>query len=223
MTPPAAAELVCVGWRASEVERELPELRVLSCEVLTARSCLRPSPEPIRRQLAALSDRFNGAKAIALRGQAVPAAYRALSNAIGIDPDVVATPIEQAVFGRMFNGAFLSVNLIEDALLIALVDTAVAVAALDADLLTGQLGIRPAVAGERLRSAEPEPPLAGGELVLADGVDPLALLGVPVPRCAAPRRATRRLRLYALEFAGVSQLTVREALWIAASTLEAHR
>lgn len=222
MTEPARAEAVSVGWRGEDVARELPELRLLSAEARVLASCVRPSPPEIRRQLAALSDRYNGAKAIATRGEAVPAAYRALSHAIGLDPDVVRTPIEEAVFSRLFDGAFVSVNLLEDALLIALVDTAVAVAALDAELLDGELGIRTAIGGEQRRHAPGEAALRGGELVLADGAGPIALLGAQAPAGCAPSRRTRHVRLYALEFAGISELAVREALWIGCSVLEAH-
>ncbi|MHB2001703.1 MAG: hypothetical protein ACYCSI_16210 [Solirubrobacteraceae bacterium] len=123
----------------------------------------------------------------------------------------------------MFDGAFLPANLLEDVLLIALVDTAVAVWALDEDTLAGELGIRAAASGELLGEGERARPLAGGELVVADGARPLALLGAPPQRDFAPRRSTRRLRLYALELAGVSELAVREALWIADCALEAHR
>jgi hypothetical protein len=217
----SATAPVTVGWRAREVVRELPELRVLSCEASLRGSCLRASPQPLREQLAALSDRFNGAKAIAVRGEAVPAAYRALFHAVGLDPDRLRTPIEEAVFSRMFDGAFLSQNLLDDVLLIALVDTSVAVWALDADALEGELGLRTAGEREQLRGAEQSMSLAGGELVIADETRALALLGTAPAQPFSPRRSTRRVRLFALEFAGISELAVHEALWIACSALDA--
>ncbi len=69
---------------------------------------------------------------------------------IGLDPDVVRTPIEAAVLERMMRGGFLSGGLLDDVLLIALLDTGVPVWALDADSVDGPLGIRASREGERL-------------------------------------------------------------------------
>ena len=83
-------------------------------------------------RLRELSNRFRGAQAVAIRREPVPAAYRVFFRHIGLDPDVVRTPIEAAVLERMLRGGFLSGGLLEDMLLIALVDTGVPVWALDA-------------------------------------------------------------------------------------------
>lgn len=239
--------MASVGWREERVAHELPHLRLLSVETKISASPVAPSPTNVRDRLAALSDRFNGRRAIALRGEDVPSAYRVFFREIGLDPDVARTPIEEAVFMRMFDGCFLSSNLLEDVLLIALVDTGVAVWALDAETVDGPLGLRTSVAGERL--GRPEPPQRGaargaerglqhgggapwpdaggalpaGQLVVADGSAALAVL-CGSPACGArPRKTTRRLLLYALEVDGVSSIAVEEALWIATSALQAQR
>ena len=69
---------------------------------------------------------------------------------IGLDPDIVRTPIEAAVLERMLRGGFLSGGLLSDVLLIALIDTGVAVWALDAESVDGPLGIVSSGEGERL-------------------------------------------------------------------------
>ena len=78
-----------------------------------------------------LSNRFRGARAVSMRREPVPAAYRVFFRHIGLDPDVVRTPIEAAVLERMLRGGFLTGGLLEDVLLIALADTGVPVWALD--------------------------------------------------------------------------------------------
>lgn len=223
---PAAAT---VGWCAPDVARELPDLRLLSSEVQLSSSCLRSSPAAVRERLAALSDRYNGAKAIALRREAVPAAYRAFFREIGLDPDTTRTPIEAAVFWRMFDGGFVPTNLLDDTLLIGLIDTAVAVWALDADSLVGELGVRTSRAGEVLGHDDPvargEAPrrLDAGQLVVADSATAVSVLGEAPVSSVRPRRSSRRVRLYALQVDGIPSLAVDEALWVVGSALEAQR
>ncbi len=74
-----------------------------------------------------------GARAVGVRREPVPSAYRVFYRQIGLDPEVARTPIEEAVLERMLRGGFLSEGLLQDVLLIALVDTGVPVWALDAD------------------------------------------------------------------------------------------
>ncbi len=123
-----------------------------------------------------MSNRFRGANAVAVRREPVPSAYRVFFRHIGLDPEVVRTPIEAAVFDRMMHGGFISAGLLEDVLLIALLDTGVPVWALDAECVDGPLGIRASVEGERLGRGEDTSELPDGRLVVADAAAPLAVL-----------------------------------------------
>lgn len=204
------------GWRAREVEEELPDLHLLSEEVPCAGdgSLTDRSPEGIRERLRELSNRFRGPRAVGIRREPVPAAYRVFFRQIGLDPDVVRTPIEAAALERMLRGGFLSSGLLADVLLIALVDTGVAVWALDAASLDGPLGIRQSREGERLGRSADAPMLPGGRLVVADATGALAVLFGGLAAEHEPVAATTRLALFAVQVAGVPTLYVEEALWI---------
>ena len=135
----AHEERAAAGWCAVEVEEELPGLRLLIGEALHTRAqpLTGGSPPEVRQRLRELSNRFRGARAVGVRREPVPAAYRVFFRQIGLDPDVVRTPIEAAVLERMLSGGFLPSSLLEDVLLIALLDTGVPVWALDTDRLDG--------------------------------------------------------------------------------------
>ena len=150
-----------------------------------------------------------------VRREPVPAAYRVFFRHIGLDPDVVRTPIEAAVLERMLRGGFLSGGLLDDVLLIALVDTGVPVWALDAESVDGPLGIRPSREGERLGAlARGAACCRPGRLVIADASAALAILfGELAPARMRPRARTRALTLFAVQVAGVPALYVEEALW----------
>jgi DNA/RNA-binding domain of Phe-tRNA-synthetase-like protein len=221
-TGPAAASAPTQGWCAREVEQELPGLRLLEAEARVRRSgsLTGASPPDIQAQLRELSNRMRGATAVAVRRQPVPAAYRVFFRHIGLDPDVVRTPIEAAVLERMLRGGFLSGGLLQDALRVALLDTGVPVWALDAESVEGPLGIRPSAARERLGRSPQAPELPAGRLVVADGSAPLAILfGALAPGHEA-LAATRRLVLFAVGVDGVPDLYVEEALWNCRSALE---
>jgi DNA/RNA-binding domain of Phe-tRNA-synthetase-like protein len=210
------------GWRAPEVEEELPELRLLISDVQVARRqpLTGTSPPEIEERMRELSSRIRGARAVAIRREAVPAAYRVFFRHIGLDPDDVRTPIEAAVLERMLRGAFLTGGLLADVLLIALLDTAVPVWALDADTLDGPLGIRTSGDREPLgRSADP-PRLPAGRLVIADSSTALAVLFGELASGHAPGPRTRRLALFAVQVAGVPTLFAEEALWSCRAALE---
>ncbi len=219
-------ELV-VGWCAREVEQELPGLRLLStsAQVLRNRPLTGTSPADVLARLSEKSNRFRGANAVAVRREAVPSAYRVFFRHIGLDPEVVRTPIEAAVLERMMQGGFLSGGLLADVLLIALLDTGVPLWALDAERVQGPLGIRTSEPGERLgrelegRDAQTLE-LPTGRLVVADAATPLAVLfGAPAP-AHAPDARTRDLELFAVQVAGVPELYAEEALWEARAALE---
>jgi hypothetical protein len=219
---PAAALQPTQGWCAREVEQELPGLRLLLAEARVRRSgsLTGRSPPDIQSQLRELSNRMRGATAVAVRRQPVPAAYRVFFRHIGLDPDVVRTPIEAAVLERMLRGGFLSGGLLHDVLRIALLDTGVPVWALNAESVEGPLGIRPSAAHERLGRSQQAPELPAGRLVVADGSAPLAILfGALAPGHEA-LAATRRLVLFTVQVEGVPELYAEEALWNCRSALE---
>jgi DNA/RNA-binding domain of Phe-tRNA-synthetase-like protein len=211
-----------LGWCAREVEEELPGLRLLSTEVQVLRrgALGAGSPPDVQGRLREFSSRFRGARAVAIRREPVPGAYRVFFRHIGLDPDVVRTPIEAAVLERMIRGGFLTGGLLEDVLLIALLDTGVPVWALDAESLDGPLGIRPSREGERLGRGEDAPLLPAGRLVLADASHALAILFGELAPGHRPAGTGRRLALFAVQVAGVPSLYVEEALWTCRAALE---
>ncbi|MBA3809307.1 MAG: hypothetical protein H0X28_13090 [Solirubrobacterales bacterium] len=219
MSAPAGPDL---GWRAPEVQDELPGLRLLLSEVEVGR--LTPlngaSPADVEARLRELSSKIRGARAVGIRREAVPGAYRVFFRHIGLDPDVVRTPIEAAVLERMVRGAFLTGGLLEDVLLISLLDTGVAVWALDHATLEGPLGIRTSHEGEPLGRSPGARPLPAGRLIVADSACALAVLFgelAPGHRAAV---ATSRLTLFAVQVAGVPTIYVEEALWSCRTALE---
>jgi DNA/RNA-binding domain of Phe-tRNA-synthetase-like protein len=205
------------GWVAQDVRAEFPELRLLAL-ALDARPTR--SPPEVRERLRALSDRFRGAQAIAMRRTAVPWAYRVFFRHIGLDPDVSRTPIEAAALERLVKGGWRSDNLLDDALTIALVETGVPLWALDAARVEGELGIRTAAPGEPLGRAAREPRrLPAGRLVVADERSALAVLfGDLAPGHGVSRR-TERMVLFTVAVAGVPEIHVEEALHSCADTL----
>lgn len=211
-----------LGWCAREVEEDLPELRVLLAEVQVGREMpiTGKSPREIQERLSELSNQFRGVRAVGVRRELVPGAYRVFFRHIGLDPDIVRTPIEAAVLERMVHGGFLSKGLLADVLLIALVDTGVPVWALDAASVEGPLGIRPSLEGERLGCSSDAPALPAGRLVIADASAALAILfGQLAPR-HEPVADARRLTLFAVQVAGVPSLYVEEALWACHAALQ---
>jgi DNA/RNA-binding domain of Phe-tRNA-synthetase-like protein len=206
-----------VGWTGPEVSREFPELRLLDCQVAVRPA--RRSPAPVKHRLRLLSNRFHGAQAVNLRRDPVPAAYRIFFRHIGLDPDATPTPLEAAVLERMLRGGFQSRNLVDDALLVALVETGVPVWALDAAGLQDDLGIRLAREGETLGREPQARRLPPGTLVVADISAAIAVLFGEVAAGQGVSRSTRRLTLFAVQVAGVPAIHVEEALWTCASLL----
>lgn len=203
------------GWVAPHVAAEFPGLGIAWTEVES-----RPgrSPEPVRRRLQLLSDRFYGSHAVQMRSRAIPWAYRTFFRHIGIDPDRDRTPVEQLALERVFDGGFKSRGLPRDALTIAIVETGVALRAFDADALEGALCIRDSGPGEGLIGGAGE--LAQGTLVIADEEGPVAVLFGPRAEGRAVESHTRRIAVVATQVEGVPQIAVEEALWMAGATLE---
>jgi DNA/RNA-binding domain of Phe-tRNA-synthetase-like protein len=203
-----------------ELLDEFPELRVLSCEV-TAPPRGRDRGAGRKERLALLATRMRGARAVELRREPVPAAYRVFFRHLGIDPDLTRTPIEESAMRRLVTGGHRSRGALADALLLALLDTGVPVSAFDAAALTGTPGLRAARAGESLASRAGPVPLPPGRLVLADSLRALEpLFGEPAED-AAPTRRTERLRLVAVKIPGVPSIHAEEALWTCEEALAA--
>ena len=211
------------GWRQPEVEQELPglDLMQIAVEVRAQRSLTGGSPPAVLSRLRHLSDRWRGARAVNVRLQAVPAAYRAFFRQIGLDPERTRTPLETLVLERVLDGGFLSRGFLADVLAVGLIDTGVPVWALDDDRVDGPLGIRLSREQERLGCAEQAPILGPGRLVIADAELPVAILFGALATGCEPRARTRRLRLFSVQVPGVPDLHVEEALWQCRSLLEA--
>jgi DNA/RNA-binding domain of Phe-tRNA-synthetase-like protein len=206
------------GWVAPHVAAEFPGLGISWVE-LAAAPCR--SPEPVQRRLRDLSDRFYGGQAIHLRERPIPWAYRVFFRQIGLDPDRTRTPIEQLAFERIREGAFKSNGLPADALTVAVVETSVALLAFDADRLDGPLCIRDSAPGESLPGRPGE--LSHGTLTIADERGPVGLLFGEVGDGYAVAEDSQRLAIVAVQVKGVPQIAVSEALWIAATTVDAGR
>jgi DNA/RNA-binding domain of Phe-tRNA-synthetase-like protein len=185
------------GIVADAVAAEHPGLWLAWTEVAAAPA---PTPRELRDRLRRMADRMTGAEAIAMRQREVPHAHRVFFRQIGLDPDVVRTPVEALVLRRMSEGGLRAQGLIADALTVAVLETGVGVWAFD-----GLMGV-------------PRIEETGGQLVLADENGRLALL-FGEPERAVPGKATRRLALVAIAVPGIADLFVHEALWTAADIL----
>jgi DNA/RNA-binding domain of Phe-tRNA-synthetase-like protein len=204
------------GWVTPHIAAEFPGLGIAWVEI-DGRSA--HSPEPVRRRLRDLSDRFYGSHAIHMRERPIPWAYRVFFRQIGLDPDRTRTPVEQLALDRLHDGAFTSRGVPADALTIATVETGVALRAFDAARIEGELCIRDSAPGESLPGKPGK--LAQGTLTIADGRSPLALLFGGAPGAGEVKAETRRIALVAVQVKGVPQAAVDEALWIAAAAIEA--
>ncbi|HEX4624825.1 MAG TPA: phenylalanine--tRNA ligase beta subunit-related protein [Solirubrobacteraceae bacterium] len=198
------------GWVDAEVADEFPELRLFELPVDA-----RPgrTPRSVQERLRYLSSRFRGAQAVAQRQQPVPWAYRVFYRHVGLDPDADRTPAEAAMLDRLMHGGFKSDNLLDDALLVALVETGVPIWALDAAKVDGTLGVRVAAEGEHLGRAEDAPPAPAGRLVVADARSPLAVLFGELAPGHGVTRDTASMRLFSVQVAGVPAIHVEEALF----------
>jgi DNA/RNA-binding domain of Phe-tRNA-synthetase-like protein len=182
------------------VAGEHPGLRVW-----TARVDARPgrTPRELRDRLRLIADRLRGPQAVALRSKPVPWAYRVLFRHLGIDPDVVRTPLEALVLDRLMHGGFTSGGVPEDALALATLETGVPLWAFDAAR----------VGALRLATG------ADGRLTLSDDAGPAAVLFEPPLQDRAPGRDTTALVLVAVQAPGVEDIYVEEAVWTAAAAM----
>ena len=205
------------GWIDAELAAEFPGLTLRTVAV----ACVPGRTTPgLRAQLRYLSDRMNGARAIKLRRDPIPSAYRVFYRLVGLDPDQTLTPVEQAALERLFHGDYRSTGLVDDALLLALVETGVPVYAVDEATVAGPLGLRPARTGERLGRGEHDADLPAGRLVIADPERPVGVLFGPVAPEHRVSRDSRRVRLVAVGVEGVPRIHVEEALFACAEALQ---
>jgi DNA/RNA-binding domain of Phe-tRNA-synthetase-like protein len=204
------------GWVAPHIAAEFPGLGIAWVELESKRA---RSPEPVRRRLRDLSDRFYGSHAIHMRERPIPWAYRVFFRQIGLDPDHTRTPVEQLALDRLHDGAFVSRGMPADALTIATVETGIALRAFDTARLRGELCIRDSAPGEALPGRPSK--LAQGTLTIADGRGPLELLfGGPAADLELDSHVAR-IAIVAVQVKGVPQAAVDEALWIASAAIAA--
>lgn len=205
------------GFVEAVLKEEFPGLRL---DWISVQAGLSESPPAVKQRLRSLSNRYRGANVVAMRTQPIPHAYRAFFRQIGLDPDSTRIPSEAAAVARLLHGNFRSANLLDDALLIALVETGVPVWALDGDLVeAGGLGIRTTVEGDRLGTTEYGSYLPPGRLAVADAGTVHALLFGDIAPGHGVSRTTKRAVLFAVGVQGVPAIHVEEALWLCAEVL----
>jgi DNA/RNA-binding domain of Phe-tRNA-synthetase-like protein len=204
------------GRVAPHIAGEFPGLGIAWAEVDSPPA---HSPEPVRRRLRELSDRFYGSHAIHMRERPIPWAYRVFFRQIGLDPDRTRTPIEQLALDRLHDGAFVTQGMPADALTIATIETGIALRAFDVAQIEGDLCIRDSAPGESLPGRPGK--LAQGTLTIADSRRPVALLfgGNEAAQAADPK--TSRVAIVAVQVKGVPQASVDEALWMACAAIAA--
>ena len=202
------------GWVADDVSEELAGVGV---HYLVLEQGSGRSPRHVKEQLKELAGRFSGARAVNLRHQPIPWAYRVFFRHIGLDPDEQRTPVEEVVLERMRKGGFPSVSLLDDALTIGIAESGVALRAFDADKVEGRLGIRLSAPGEPLEGRPGE--LPAGTLVIADEARPLGLLFGAMGSGRGVSSKTKRIVLCAIQVRGVPDIAVEEAIWLAAGVM----
>jgi DNA/RNA-binding domain of Phe-tRNA-synthetase-like protein len=202
------------GWVTPQLREEFPGLALRYLIVARGSGA---TPKQVKRRLADLSNRFSGAQAINLRHQPIPWAYRVFYRHIGLDPDEQPTPVESVALERMKRGGFISSNLLDDALTIAIIESRVALRAFDADRVEGRVGIRQSESGEALEGRPGD--LPQGTLVIADETRPVALLFGATASGRGVHPKTERTILAAVQVMGVPDIAVEEAIWLASDIL----
>lgn len=204
------------GWVAPDLAEEFPGLGLL-CTVVEAGSGR--SPEALKEQLRELSNRYGGAQAVNLRQRPIPWAYRVFFRHIGLDPDATPTPVEQISLDRMKGGRFKSRNRLDDAIVIATMETGAAIRAFDADRVEGRLGLRLSAPKESFEGRAS--PLPEGTIVIADEKRALEVLFGASAKSGLVTDKSGRTLLVAIQVKGVPEAALEEALWLAASAMHA--
>ena len=210
----ARATPIATGSVAAPLRDEFPglALRYLTVDRGSGRS-----PREVKERLRQLSNRFTGGEAVNMRHRPIPWAYRVFYRHIGLDPDRTRTPVEHAALDRMKHGGFRSLNLLDDALTIAIVESGVAMRAFDADKVEGAVGLRGSAPGEGLEGRPGE--LPAGTLVIADEARPIALLFGAIASGRGVRSKTRNTMLVTTQVKGVPDIAAEEALWLACEVM----
>lgn len=196
------------GTIAGELAAEFPGLAL---HWITIEAGSGKTPPEVRHRLREMSNRISGQKAIQMRQEAVPWAYRVFFRQVGIDPDERRTPAEQVILDRLKHGGFKSQNLLDDAITIATCETGVPLIAFDADQVSSPPHLRLAAPGELM--GEAGRPLSSGQIVIADETRPLAVLFADLnPDCGVTPR-TGRMVMVAVQVEGVPDIAIEEALW----------
>jgi hypothetical protein len=198
----AEPELVA-GEVDPRVAEEFPELRLWLAHYAVVPG---KSPEGVKERLRTLSDRFRGPEAVAMRTKPIPWAYRVFFRHIGIDPDSndSRTPLEALAIERLRAGHFRSNGLVDDALVLATMETGVPLWAANAAAV-GDLGI----------SVGP-----GGKLAIVSGSEFVTQLFDPVPEPFAVSKGTREIVVFAVAVGGVPDIHVEEAVWQVGEVLD---
>ena len=206
--------MIETGWVDADLEVEFPELRL---RWITHEGGSGRTPLEIKQRLRTLSDRYTGGKAVHLRQEPIPWAYRVFFRQVGIDPDDHRTPAEQAALDRMKHGSFRSRNLLDDALTIATVETGIPLMAFDADRVTTPLGLRLSHEGERLGGDGR--PLSVRQIVVADPDRSVAVLFGDIAEERGEDPGTKRMLLCSVQVKGVPEISVEEAMWTVTEVL----
>jgi len=200
------------GFIEPDLAREFPGLRL---DWVSASVRRRASPPAVRRMLSLLSNRYRGAGVVAMRTHPIPHAYRSFFRQIGLDPDATRIPSEEVAVARLLHGEFRSSDLVDDALLIALIETGVPVWALDGDVVADSgPGIRTTVDGDRLGASQDGSFLRPGTLAVADARCIHAVLFGEIAPGHAVGRRSNKIVLFAIGVPGVPAIHVEEALWV---------
>jgi DNA/RNA-binding domain of Phe-tRNA-synthetase-like protein len=203
------------GWVEPALADELPGLGIWSTRV---RAVPGRSPQSVRERLRLMAGRITGGHVVHMRQDPVPWAYRVLWRKVGLDPDVDRPAAERIAVERLRAGTLKSQNLLDDALVIATLETGVPVVAFDAGLVGPELGLRTTARGESLGTSGRA--LGSRQIVVADQEHVLATLDGDVAPDRGVTAQTTGIVLTALAAKGVPQIAVEEALWTAAETLQ---
>lgn len=174
------------------------------------------SPREVKTQLKELSDSFRVSHAPAQRQAPVPSAFRAFARQVGVDPGSAPLPIDLILIERLRAGRFRPLGLVNDAMVLASLETQVPLWALDGSELVGGIGVRPAEPGERIAGE----PVAEGRLVVADALAPRCALLAPVPEASAPTKKSQSTVVFCLRVPGVPRYLAQEAVLMCARLLE---
>lgn len=205
------------GWVDRDLAAQFPGLELLT------RPVGGPAMEDpgVQERLDAIAGRIRGQAAIELRREPIPAAYRAFFRHVGLDPDAEMTPVEAAYGRRLFSGGVSAPGPLAGALELAVLETAVPVFAFDSDSLDGPPGIRPAREGDIVTGSDGAERSSPGRLLVAEAGGPLCWLFEEPRGRGAATASSKAILLAAVGVPGVPQISLDEALDVAAGAIGA--